>query len=147
MVACTKWSKPRLDGNLCLYRKCKGIQGLPGGLPRSCTVGPKCYWQALFQVPKQSFVRDLGLPIGLRILRKGVGILDPILRTELLERFADELKPVVRDKQIRDPESAHDVPLHKLDELCCHDIHIGFLFCPLGEIINGHQYKLPLASS
>ena len=51
MVACTKWSKLRLDENLCLYGECKGIRGLPSGLPRSCMVGPKCYWQFIHPFP------------------------------------------------------------------------------------------------
>ena len=44
-------------------------------------------------------------------------------------------------------ESTHDVPLRKLDELCCRDLRIGFLFLSLGEIVSGHWHELPLASS
>ena len=136
---------------MCLYIESKGIQGLPGGLPQSCTVGKKCYWQfihplpfrccqALFQVSEQSFVCDLGLPIGLRIPRRRADIINPIHCTELLECFTDELWPVVREERMRYLESTDDVPLKKLDELC-------FRFRPLGEMISGHQHELPLASS
>ena len=42
---------------------------------------PLCRCQVLFQIPEQSFVCDLSLPIGLGISRRQVDILDSILGT------------------------------------------------------------------
>ena len=33
----------------------------------------------------------------------------------------------------------YNVPLHKLCEVRCLDLHVGLGFHPLGEIISGHQ--------
>ena len=122
---------------ICAERKV--IQGLPSQLPLELYSRLK----ALFAIHPPTSLSLLSSAFSstrtnIACPRRRVNILDPVLHTELLERFLDELWPIVQDEGMRYPKSTLNVPLYKLDELCCHDLGISFQFRPLGEIISGH---------
>ena len=105
----------------------------------SCVIGLKCYRQLVYplafclcqpflQVVEQCFVRNFNLSIGLQILRCGVDIFYPISGIKLLIGLANELRTIFQDDGMGYSEPTHNVPLHKLCELCGLDLHVGLSF-------------------
>ena len=101
-----------------------------------------CIIQPLFKSIDYNFVDNLSLAIPLRIGRSGISVLYPQVRTVLPEGFTIELKAIIRDKGMGNPESSNDILLDKSFDIYISDISQRFSFNPLSKIIRADQQIL-----
>ena len=66
----------------------------------------------------------------------------PQVRTVLPKDFVIELKTIIRDKGIGNPESSNDILLDKSVDIYISDISQRFSFDPLSKIIHADQQIL-----
>ena len=121
-------------------------RGLLGGSARRGSVCPEDMWQLLYLFPLSivqsllesthyDLVNGLGLAIPLGIGWGRVSVLDSQVTAVSPERFAIELKAVVRDEGMRDSESGDNVFPHKLLGVYVSDICQGLSFNPFDEVV------------
>ena len=91
--------------------------------------------QSLLESTHYNLVNGLGLTIPLGIGLGRVSVLDSQVTTISLERFAIELKAVVRDEGMRDSESGDNIFPHKLLGVHVPNVRQGLSFNPFGEVV------------
>ena len=90
--------------------------------------------QTLLESTHYDLVNGHGLAIPLGIGWGRVFVLDSQVTTVSPERFAIELKAIVRDEGMRDSESGDNIFPHKLLGVHVLDVCQGLSFNPFGEV-------------
>ncbi|KAB2632286.1 hypothetical protein D8674_028533 [Pyrus ussuriensis x Pyrus communis] len=96
--------------------------------------------EGFLEAIEDCLVGCFGMPIALRIPRRGHVLFDAIFLDELHQIFAYELHTIVCDDGLRDAKSINDVPSYEMLYLrlncCCH----GLCFYPFGEVISCYDH-------
>ena len=91
--------------------------------------------QPLLKPIHYDFINSFGLLFSLWIGWSGISIFYPQIGTVFPEGSAIELKAIIRDEGMRNPESSNNTLLEELFDIHIPDISQRFSFDPLGEII------------
>ena len=88
-----------------------------------------------FEAPQDLCVGSLGLTVALRVRHRSVAYLCSKVSTICFKEVARELRTVICDDAVGDPETAHET-LDELDRGASWDGADGLYFSPLGELVH-----------
>ena len=95
--------------------------------------------QPLLKSIHYNLIDNFGLPISLWIGWSGISILYPQIGTVFRESSTIELKAIIRDKDMTNPESSNNTLPNELFDIYIPDISQRFSFDPLGEILCANE--------
>ena len=84
------------------------------------------------------FIQCFNLSIHLRVIRRGVLLLIPLLWSQLFHHFILKVPTMVSDNLFRNAEPSNNLVENEMHGYLTIGFNRGHSFCPFCEIINGH---------